>query len=120
MCDNRIDLKPNKLIHKFGGAFDLPIFPPIFDPNGRTLNPAQVMQTLNKCVGPCLGGGVAIRTQKAEDRDSRRLLRANRERPGDDDRSHYGYETAASNHHRFDPVSSTSSANGIMLATRSG
>src|SRR2546423_12373620 len=81
MRDNRIDFKPNKLVHKFGGPFDLPVFPPIFDLNSRTLNPAEIVQTLNKCVGPCLGSGVAIRTQKAEDRDFRPLLRAHCERP---------------------------------------
>ena len=62
MCDNDVDLEPNEFVHEFGGAFDLPIFPPIFDLNRPTLNPAEVEQTLNKCSSPCLGGGIAIGT----------------------------------------------------------
>ena len=81
MGDNDIDLEPNEFIDEFRGAFDLAIFPPIIDLNRLILNPAEVVQTLNKCGGPRLGGGLTVRTQKADGRPSGRLLRMHCERP---------------------------------------
>jgi hypothetical protein len=68
MCDNDVDLEPNELSDEFRGAFDLPIFPPIFNLNGPTLSPAEVLQTLNKCGGPLFDGDLAIGTQEADGR----------------------------------------------------
>ena len=81
ICENQVDLAPDKLGREVGIALGASLAPAVLDRDGATIDPAEFAQPLHKCVDPC---ALAYWLAAAEVPDSRRLarlLRARRERP---------------------------------------
>src|SRR5262249_25713848 len=80
--DNYIDFKAHELLRNLFEAFAAALCPAIFDRNVATFIPAEFAQPLHESGGPWFPGRCRGCTQKPDDRESARLLRARRERPG--------------------------------------
>src|SRR5262249_42664875 len=81
ICENQVDLAPDKLGREVGIALGASLAPAVLDRDGVTIDPAEFAQPLHTCIYPC---ALAYWPAAAEVPDSRRLaglLRARRERP---------------------------------------
>src|SRR5215468_1525629 len=79
--DNYIDFKAHELLRNLFEAFAAALCPAIFDRNIATFIPAEFAQPLHESGGPWFPGRWRGCTQKPDDGESTRLLRARRERP---------------------------------------
>src|SRR5262245_33963713 len=79
--DNYIDFKAHELLRNLFEAFAAALCPAIFDRNVATFIPAEFAQPLHESGGPWFPGRCRGCTQKPDNRESARLLRACRQRP---------------------------------------
>src|SRR5262249_52462150 len=73
--------KAHQLLRDLFEAFAAALCPVIFDRNVATFIPAEFAQPLHESGGPWFPGRWRGCTQKPDDRESPRLLRARRDRP---------------------------------------
>src|SRR5262249_8374360 len=53
ICENQVDLAPDKLSREVGIALGASLAPAVLDRDGATIDPAEFAQPLHKCVDPC-------------------------------------------------------------------